>query len=81
MRPVRVSTVVWGVILLLLAGGAFAITTLDVELFSRASVAYIVVGVGGLLVAAALVGAIARLVRPTAAEPAEPAALQDQPVD
>jgi uncharacterized protein YraI len=78
MRPVRVSTVVWGVLLLLAAAAAFAITTLDVNVFTGASVAYLVVGVGVLLVIAAVVGAVARAVKPgPSAEPTT----EDQPVD
>lgn len=79
MRPARVSTIVWGVLLLLLAGAAFAVTALDVEVFSGASVAYIVVGLGALLVLAAIVGGIAQLTRRAervepveTAEPVEP---------
>lgn len=69
MTPARVSTIVWGVLLLLLAGAAFAITALDVEIFSGASIAYVVVGLGALLVVAAIVGAIARAVKPAAPAP------------
>ena len=79
MRPVRVSTVVWGVVLLLLAGAAFAITALEVNVFTGVSVAYVVVGLGALLVIAALVGGIARLVKPTPV--VEPVGAEDQPVD
>ena len=73
MRPARVSTIVWGVILLLIAGACFAITALEVAVFTPSSVAYVVVGLGALLVLAAIVGAIARSVKP-AAEPVAPAA-------
>ena len=73
MRPARVSTIVWGVILLLIAGACFAITALEVAVFTPSSVAYVVVGLGALLVLAAIVGAIARSVKP-AAEPVAPVA-------
>lgn len=80
MRPARVSTIVWGVILLLVAGAAFAITTLDLEVTSGTSIAYLVVGLGALLVVAAIVGAVARSVKPSPVEtPAAPEG--DQPVD
>jgi hypothetical protein len=93
MRPARVSTIVWGVLLLLVGGAAFAVTTLDIAVFTASSVAYIVVGLGGLLVVAAIVGAVARSVKPAApvVEPVEtpvaepvPASSttgKDQPVD
>ena len=64
MQPVRVSTIVWGVLLLLLASAAFAVTTLDVELFTGSVIAYVVVGLGSLFVVAAIIGAVARGVKP-----------------
>lgn len=87
MRPVRVSTIVWGVLLLLLGGVAFAVTALDIQLFSGASIAYLIVGLGALLVVAALVGALARAVKPAPVvelveTPApKKRAKKDQPVD
>jgi tellurite resistance protein TehA-like permease len=79
MRPARVSTIIWGVLLLLVAGTAFAVTALDVELFSGASVAYVVVGLGALLVIAAVVGAIARTVKPAPVEAAAPETAAPEP--
>jgi hypothetical protein len=64
MRPVRVSTVVWGVLLLLLGAGVFATTALDLQLFTAASALYVIVGIGALLVVAAIVGAVARAISP-----------------
>lgn len=86
MRPVRVSTIVWGVLLLLLASAAFAVTTLDVELFTGSVIAYVVVGLGSLFVVAAIIGAVARGVKPAPvlAEPAllvEPVETTDQRVE
>jgi len=74
MKPARVSTIVWGVALLLIAASAFAFVAWDVELVQGFTLVHVVVGLGVLLVVAALVGAIARAVKPGAAP-------KDQPVD
>lgn len=81
MKPARVSTIVWGVALLLIAASSFAFIAWDVELVRGFTLVHVVVGLGALLVVAALVGAIAQLTRrPERVEPAE-TATQDQPVD
>lgn len=63
MKPARASTIVWGVLLLLIAATSFAFVAWDVELVSGFSLVHVVVGFGALLVLAALVGAIAQLTR------------------
>jgi len=78
MKPARVSTIVWGVALLLIAASSFAFVAWDVELVQGFTLVHVVVGFGALLVVAALVGAIAQLTR-GAAKPAPTP--EDQPVD
>jgi hypothetical protein len=63
MKPARVSTIVWGVALLLIAASSFAFVAWDVELVQGFTLVHVVVGFGALLVVAALVGAIAQLTR------------------
>jgi len=78
MRPARASTIVWGVVLLLIAATSFAFVAWDVELLKGFTLVHVVVGFGALLVLAALVGAVAQLTRRR--EPVESPA-EDQPVD
>lgn len=61
---VAVATVVWGVILLVTAGLAFAVAMFDVAVITPTVIGWSVVGLGGLLVLAAIVGVVARMVRP-----------------
>ncbi len=91
MRPARASTIVWGVVLLLIAASAFAFVAWDVELAKGFTLVHVVVGFGALLVVAALVGGIAQLTRrPERIEPVEiptesvstsSTRKKDQPVD
>ena len=80
MRPARASTIVWGVVLLLIAASSFAFVAWDVELLQGFTLVHVVVGFGALLVLAALVGGIAQLTRRPVDEPVETRA-EDQPVD
>ena len=80
MRPARASTIIWGVVLLLIAAGSFAFVAWDVELLQGFTLVHVVVGFGALLVLAALVGGIAQLTRRAVVEPVE-APAEDQPVD
>lgn len=75
MKPARVSTIVWGVALLLIAASSFAFVAWDVKLVEGFTLVHVVVGFGALLVVAALVGAIAQLTRGAKSAP------EDQPVD
>ena len=59
-----VGTIVWGVILLVVAGIAYLASVGDLRELSATVIAWGVVGIGGLLVLAALVGVVARAVRP-----------------
>jgi hypothetical protein len=59
-----VGTIVWGVILLVVAGIAYLASVGDLRELSPSVIAWGVVGIGGLLVLAALVGVVARAVRP-----------------
>lgn len=58
------ATIVWGVILLVIAGASFAIAMFDVSTITPAIIGWGIVGLGGLLVLAAIVGGVARAVRP-----------------
>jgi len=61
MSPrVAVPSVVWGIIVLVIAGIAFAGSVVDLREVTGASIVWIVIGVGALLVIAALIGAVAR---------------------
>ena len=80
MKPARVSTIVWGVALLLIAAGSFAFVSWDVELVPGFTLVHVVVGFGVLLVVAALVGGIAQLTR-KGETPVSTGETQDQPVD
>ena len=80
MRPARASTIVWGVVLLLIAATSFAFVAWDVELVQGFTPVHVVVGFGALLVVAALVGAIAQLTR-RSAPVVEPVETTGQPVD
>lgn len=68
-RPL-VGTIVWGVILLVVAGVAFAASFIDIREISPVTALWAIVGTGVLLVLAAVVGVIARLVRPGSPSPA-----------
>ncbi len=81
MRPARASTIVWGVVLLLIAASAFAFVAWDVELAKGFTLVHVVVGFGALLVAAALVGGIAQLTRRGAPVSTGSPTDEDQPVD
>ena len=81
MKPARVSTIVWGVALLLIAACAFAFVAWDVELVQGFTLMHVVVGFGGLLVLAALVGGIAQLTRRADRVSTGATTEQDQPVD
>jgi len=80
MKPARVSTIVWGVALLLIAASSLALVAADVELVRGFTVVHVVVGFGALLVVAALVGGIAQLTR-RGTPVVEPVETEDQPVD
>ena len=80
MKPARVSTIVWGVALLLIAASSLALVAADVELVRGFTVVHVVVGFGALLVVAALVGGIAQLTR-RGTPVVEPGETEDQPVD
>ena len=60
-QGIKVATVVWGVILLVIAGIAFAGAAFTPTVYDAAFVAWAVVGLGTLLVLAAVVGGIARV--------------------
>ena len=68
MRPSAIRRIAWGVILLVIAGIAFAVVTFDISTITPSLIGWAVVGLGALLVVAAIVGVVARAVRP--AEPA-----------
>jgi protein-S-isoprenylcysteine O-methyltransferase Ste14 len=63
-EPVRVATIVWGVILLIAAVLGFATLVFGVGL-NGAALIWVVVGLGALLVFAGIAGAIAQSVRHT----------------
>ena len=67
---VAVPSVVWGVIVLLIAGIAFAGSVVDLREVSGVGIVWIVIGVGVLLVIAAVIGALIRAVGPRS-EPAQ----------
>ena len=69
MRPVRVTTIVWGAILLVVSG--VAIATLATPAVDQGFPAWVAVALGGLFVVAALAGAIARAVKPPMVEPTQ----------
>jgi hypothetical protein len=62
MRTVRVGTIVWGVILLAFAAVVFCIAVFDLRVLQAATLTWVLIGVGGVLVLAALIAAIARAV-------------------
>jgi len=62
-QPVAVPSVVWGVIVLVIAVGAFVFATLDLGELTTASIVWAIIGVGVLLIVAALIGAVARVAR------------------
>jgi len=61
---VAVPSVVWGVIVLVIAGVAFAGSVVDLREVSSVGIVWLVIGVGALLVIAAVIGALARAVGP-----------------
>jgi hypothetical protein len=63
-QPVAVPTVVWGVVVLVIAVGAYVFATLDIGEFTTAAIVWGVIGIGVLLIVAGVIGAIARAVRP-----------------
>jgi 4-amino-4-deoxy-L-arabinose transferase-like glycosyltransferase len=66
-NPVRASTVVWGVVIVIVAAAAYAISFIDMDFGMPAvtpqMVILVVVGIGALLVTVAVVGAIMRSFR------------------
>ena len=56
------GTITWGVILLVIAGISFAIVMFDVSVLTPAVIGWGIVGLGGLLIVAAIVGGVARAV-------------------
>ena len=69
MRTVRVGTIVWGVILLVFAAAAFGVAVFDLREFQANAVVWVVTGLGGVLVLAAIVALIARTVSSASSEP------------
>jgi hypothetical protein len=74
MRSARAGTIVWGAVLLVFAAIAFSVAVFDLREFQAAAVAWVVTGLGGVLVLATIVALIARAVSNgpapvTAAEP------------
>jgi len=67
--PTRVTTIVWGGILLLVAAVAATTTFLDPLEYTSSFFVWTVVGFGGLLVIAGIIGAIVRASAGRAAEP------------
>lgn len=61
------GTVAWGVILLLIAAASFAVVMFDISTITPAIIGWGVVALGALLVVAAIVGVVARAVRPAEA--------------
>ena len=59
--PVRVGTIVWGGILLLIAALARAVSMIDPDSYTVEFVVWSVIGFGGLLIIGGIVGAIVRL--------------------
>jgi hypothetical protein len=78
VTPVRRGTVVWGVIFVIIAGVAYASTltdfTLDPTQWDPRIVVLVVVGIGALLIFAAIVGAILHSARHQNVPPSEPPA-------
>lgn len=84
MRPIRYGTVIWGVLLLIGAALVVANSVLGPDGYDGTDVVWLVVGVGALLVVAAIIGAVARGVASAAKRATAPdatAAVEDQPVD
>ena len=80
--PARSGTVVWGGILLLVAAIAATATFVDASVYSPRFILWAIVGFGGLLVVAGVVGAIARITTsrvPTTTAP-DPAPSKTEPV-
>jgi len=67
--PTRVTTIVWGGILLLVAAVAATTTFLDPLEYTSSFFVWSVVGFGGLLVIAGIIGAIVRASTGRTAEP------------
>jgi hypothetical protein len=63
-RPVRVGTIVWGAILLVVAAFGFLSATLGIGASSPAELLWTIVGFGAVLVVAAVIIAIVRAARP-----------------
>lgn len=59
--PVRTSTIVWGGILLLVAAIAAATVLVDAPVYTPRVILWTIVGFGGLLVLAGVIGAVARV--------------------
>ncbi|MFP7761724.1 hypothetical protein [Marisediminicola sp. LYQ85] len=62
-RTMRAGTVVWGLILFVVAALTFVVTTLEPDFVTGEVVVWAVVGLGAVLVAAGVIGAIARAAR------------------
>jgi hypothetical protein len=78
-RPVRIGAIIWGCILLLIATLAVISTYVAPAAYTPAFVIWSVIGFGGLLVIAGLVGVIVRVFTRGAATPA-PLSSTAQPV-
>ncbi|WP_165067840.1 BCD family MFS transporter [Marisediminicola senii] len=62
LRP-RATTIVWGIILLIVAALAFTVSTIDPEFITAEVTVWAVVGFGALLVVAGAIGAVVRAAR------------------
>jgi hypothetical protein len=70
-NPVRGGTVIWGIILIIIAVGAYATTLIDFTVLGSHFVILAVIGLGVLLVFAAIIGAVLRAFRRVDTTPAE----------
>lgn len=77
--PARAGTIVWGVILIVIAVYAVLATTLGFGPASPSAVVWIVVGLGALLIVVALVVAIVRAARRDRSVEQHP--IEHQPID
>jgi hypothetical protein len=62
MRTVRVSTIIWGALLLVFAAVAFSVAVFDLREFQAAAVIWILTGLGGVFVLAAIAALLVRVV-------------------
>jgi nitrate reductase gamma subunit len=84
MNKPRIGTIIWGAALLLFAALAFAVAVFDLREIPTSITAWVVTGLGGVFVVAAVVALIARAATrgavSTASTTGEPTET-DQPVD